>query len=440
MLFRSLILCQFFVDQAVGNGDYEFYLTQQIGGSGSSYRYVPKTTATVASGVTAIAGQSIMVAVRSGDVLTAYLDGLAGDTTTPDTTVRWFEMAALRPTTADRTIAVDASGLVDLVDAPNATAVAAIQDGLSTFDASTENVQASNVINPVLANVVQFNYQYLYQAVASSVSGVEITTNGIKNYIGAALADDSLAALVGWQVFFYKQVSGYPPTDVFWRATIVSYTETVITVDAMPDGFSSTGFTLYIMPPGWGSIASDAPTAAEIRAEMDSNSTQLAAIVEDTGTTLPASISALSTLISAELSNTSDSTASGAISRTRGNTWSISATIGAITGYTSLWFTVKHSKDDADADAILQIRKNASETGDGLIYKNGSDDVTAGNGSITVSDDTTGAIITALVAADTDDMPVGEFYYDIQVKIGSTITTPDSGTFTVTADVTRSIT
>ena len=158
-----------------------------------------------------------------------------------------------------------------------------------------------------------------------------------------------------------------------------------------------------------------------------------AAILEDTGTTLPG-------LMAAELSNTSDSTASGAISRTRGNTWLIPATIGAITGYTSLWFTVKHSKDDADADAILQIKKNASETGDGLIYKNGSDDVTAGNGSITVSDDTTGAIITALVAADTDDMPVGEFYYDYQVKIGSTITTPDSGTFTVTADVTRSIT
>ena len=66
--------------------------------------------------------------------------------------------------------------------------------------------------------------------------------------------------------------------------------------------------------------------------------------------------------------------------------------------------------------------------------------MTAGNGSITVSDDSTGAIVTALVAADTDDMPIGAFYYDIQVKIGSTITTPDSGTFTVTADVTRSIT
>ena len=42
--------------------------------------------------MTAIAGQSNMIAVRNGDVLTVYLDGLAGDTTTPDTSVRWFEL------------------------------------------------------------------------------------------------------------------------------------------------------------------------------------------------------------------------------------------------------------------------------------------------------------------------------------------------------------
>ena len=181
--------------------------------------------------------------------------------------------------------------------------------------------------------------------------------------------------------------------------------------------------------------AEDPPIPANVTYQNGETNTLpavAAAILEDTGTTLPG-------LMAAELSNTSDSTASGAISRTRGNTWSISATIGAITGYTSLWFTVKHSKDDADSDAILQIRKNASETGDGLIYKNGSDDVTAGNGSITVSDASTGAIVIALDEADTDDMPIGAFYYDIQALISDTITTPDSGTFTVTADVTRSI-
>ena len=111
-----LILVQWMVDQVAGNGDYTFYLTQQIGGAGSAYRYIPITEAAAASGLTAIAGQSIMIAARNGDVLTLYLDGLAGDTTTPDTTVRWFEMAALRPATADRTLVVDASGQVSLTD------------------------------------------------------------------------------------------------------------------------------------------------------------------------------------------------------------------------------------------------------------------------------------------------------------------------------------
>ncbi|HPC93251.1 MAG TPA: hypothetical protein PLJ74_13515, partial [Myxococcota bacterium] len=90
-----LILVQFFADQVAGNGDYIFYITQRLGGAGSSYRHIPITTAAAASGVTAIAGQSNMIAVRSGDVLTVYLDGLAGDTTTPDTSVRWFELDSM---------------------------------------------------------------------------------------------------------------------------------------------------------------------------------------------------------------------------------------------------------------------------------------------------------------------------------------------------------
>ena len=105
-----LILVQFMADQIAGNGDYVFYVTLRINGAGSSYQLVPTTTATVASGVTAIGGQSAMIAVRSGDVLTVYLDGLAGDNSTPDTIVRWFELAALRPTTTDRTLDVSSGG------------------------------------------------------------------------------------------------------------------------------------------------------------------------------------------------------------------------------------------------------------------------------------------------------------------------------------------
>ena len=140
------------------------------------------------------------------------------------------------------------------------------------------------------------------------------------------------------------------------------------------------------------------------------------------------------------ITSNSDSTAAGAITRMRGNTWSISLTVGAITGYTSLWFTVKHSQDDADSDAILQIKLNSTGSDDDLLYVNGATASDSTLGTITVSDASTGAIIIAVDETVTDDMPAGAFYYDIQVLNSGTVTTPDSGTFTITADVTRSVT
>ena len=98
------------LDQVAGNGDYVIYVTRQINGAGSAYVVLPKTTCAAASGETAIAMQSGMISVRSGDVLTVYVDGLAGDTATPDTVVRIFEVAALQPTTPGRTLDVSAGG------------------------------------------------------------------------------------------------------------------------------------------------------------------------------------------------------------------------------------------------------------------------------------------------------------------------------------------
>ena len=138
--------------------------------------------------------------------------------------------------------------------------------------------------------------------------------------------------------------------------------------------------------------------------------------------------------------STTDSTAAGSIARRRGDSWSISLTIGAITGYTSLWFTVKHSQDDADSDAILQIKLNSSGSDDDLLYVNGATASDSTLGAITVSDASTGAIIIAVDETVTDDMPAGAFYYDVQVLNSGAVTTPDSGKFTITADVTRSVT
>lgn len=143
--------------------------------------------------------------------------------------------------------------------------------------------------------------------------------------------------------------------------------------------------------------------------------------------------------VAAELSNSSDCTASGAISRTRGNTWIINATVGAITGYTSLWLTIKHSRGGPDSDAILQVKLNASGVGDGLLYVNGTPASDSTKAAITVNNAATGAITITVHEVITAALPVGEFAYDIQTLVSGVVATPDSGAFTVTADVTRSI-
>jgi len=91
----KLVMCDVSIDAVAGNGDYIMYVKRQIGGSGSSYVILPKTTLSAASGETAISGQSGWITVKSGDVLTVYVDGLAGDTATPDWTTRWFELAGV---------------------------------------------------------------------------------------------------------------------------------------------------------------------------------------------------------------------------------------------------------------------------------------------------------------------------------------------------------
>lgn len=100
----KLIMVDVSIDAVAGNGDYVMYVTRQIGGSGSAYRILPQTTMAAASGLTAISGQSGWITVRNGDVLTVYVDGLAGDTSTPDWSTRWFESAVTLVTLADDAI------------------------------------------------------------------------------------------------------------------------------------------------------------------------------------------------------------------------------------------------------------------------------------------------------------------------------------------------
>lgn len=164
-------------------------------------------------------------------------------------------------------------------------------------------------------------------------------------------------------------------------------------------------------------------------------------VTPDAGS-LGAQVEALPNLIAAisqTVNSSSDSTAAGSITRRRGDSWSISMTLGAITGWTSLWFTVKNDYDDADASALLLAKLNATGLDDGLLYVNGAAASNDALASITVSNATTGAIVVAVDETITAQLTPGEYVYDVQVLNGGDVTTPDSGTFTITADVTRSV-
>lgn len=319
------IFAQFYLSCA-GNGDYIFWMTLQVGGAGSEYRLQPRTTAAVASGTTAISGQSSSVFVRSGDVLRVYVDGLAGDVSVSGA-VRWFEMAALRPTTADRTIAVDASGLVDLVPAPNATAVAAIR---AEMDANSTQLAA------IVAdtNELQTNQGNWLTADTSGLatSAALATVDGIVDDIlvdtGTTLPG-TLATIAGYvdtEVAAIKAKTDNLPAapaavgsamtlTIAYDAAKTAATQT--SVDDLPtnaelatalaaaddatlaaiSGLNNLSSAQAQTAAAAALTAYDPPTKAEldsglaglndltaaaIRAEIDSNSTQLAAIVADT--------------------------------------------------------------------------------------------------------------------------------------------------------------
>ena len=137
--------------------------------------------------------------------------------------------------------------------------------------------------------------------------------------------------------------------------------------------------------------------------------------------------------------STADTSSTGAIRRTRGDSWTITITdLPTLTGYTSIWFTLKDKKSQVDSESRLQIKKNATGLSDGLLYVNGAEASDSTKGSITVASTT--SITIAVDPTITDDMPADWLgYYDVQTLISTADNTPEAGAFEVTADVTRAI-
>lgn len=294
----KLVMCDVSIDAVAGNGDYVMYVTRQIGGSGSAYRILPQTTMAAASGLTAISGQSGWITVRNGDVLTVYVDGLAGDTSTPDWSTRWFELAA--------------------VAAPDNTGIAAIQAKTDQLTFTTPNkVDATATVD----------------------------TTGIATSAALAVVDANVDAI---------------------------------------------------------KVKTDA---------LDVSSVTVNSAISGTAITI-----------------------------LRGDTFECSISgLGSLASYVSLDFTVKANKTQADTEALIRIRLNATGLTDGLLTLNGATPSSADDGSIAITDAAAGDITITLAASCTDDLATGTYAYDVQLIEVGDVSTLTSGKATVIADVTRAV-
>lgn len=131
-----------------------------------------------------------------------------------------------------------------------------------------------------------------------------------------------------------------------------------------------------------------------------------------------------------------DITTNGQITRRRGNTWTIPITgLGNLAGRSSLWFAVKDHEDDVDERSIVYVEETAQ-----LQYIAKGTATTASNASITVDDESAGDITIVIKAVETAKVkPTSTAVYEVQWKATAdgAITTPESGTFTINADVIR---
>ena len=187
------------------------------------------------------------------------------------------------------------------------------------------------------------------------------------------------------------------------------------------------------------SLANDAITSAKF-----DESTAFPLKSADTGSTAVARVGAdsdtLETLsdqidgINAQSPATVAAAVAGtAIAIHRGNSFSKSVTaFGNISTRTKLWFSVKAAYEDTDAESVVQIEESG-----GLVYLNGAATTTT-NGSLTVTDATTGAFTIVLKPAATAALTLQSgLVYDIKCLLaaGTTITTAP-----ISAEVTPNVT
>ena len=150
------VMCDVSLYGVAGNGDYLMYVARQVSGTSSANIILPKTTMAAASGETNIGGQSGPISCGNGDILTSYVDGLAGDTSVTGVYTRWWEFPSTEmenaigtPVALDGGLATIAGMLTKFAD----------DSGGSTFDATSNslNAIASTVGNITIAGAPSYD-------------------------------------------------------------------------------------------------------------------------------------------------------------------------------------------------------------------------------------------------------------------------------------------
>lgn len=156
----------------------------------------------------------------------------------------------------------------------------------------------------------------------------------------------------------------------------------------------------------------------------------------------PADVWAVATRTLTQAASTTDTSTADSITRKRGDSWSVAITsLGALTGYTSLWFTIKDDNAKSDNKAVLQVKLNATGLDDGLLYLDGATAPTSDvdNASITVNNETSGDITVAVDESITAYLTPNIYQYDVQALISGSVNTLSYGTFTISSDTTRAV-
>jgi hypothetical protein len=402
-----------FMDQVKGGGDYVVNIRVQRAGAGSEYVSI-KTTLTLAAAITSGYVGSIPITLNATDVMKVYLLGTAADS---DST------ADIIVDVNEEWVNVDASGRVDL--------------------GAILGTALSGTAAQIVAAFVKF-----FDVASSSL------TTASKNQTGDSYAEVSH--------------TDYGNSKLV-RSTTPANTLSVDTAHKVPATLANTDVT-GDLPAAVNSIATDAVSAAsvsagavtKIQSGLATAATAAAAVwnaatasytatgsfgaffaalvsavwnyVGSGGRTLTQSASSLATV-----------TAAGSITRTQGDAWDITLTgLASNTGYQYIDFVIKGETDDHDDDAWLRIREAATPTvpaTDGLVLLNSKDPLDLTAGYITINSATSITIHvdadkTVQLAGGTAPTPVYGVKY-FYAAAGPT--TPEQGTFTITAAVNKAV-